>query len=405
MPHVGKGARRTIILTCVLVMGAPAFSAGAAPPGAVRAGSTTATYPARGERSHAVTRLQQLLQRAGVTVKGGADGAFGPATASAVATFQRAKGLSPTGVVDEATAVAVGLVPPRAHVSPGMRGPAVAQLQQRLIAAGIPVKGGADGIYGPATAAGVATFQQRRHLPITGTVDAYTGALLAAAAPAASTRAAPALPRPGSSGDAVRTLQRRLVAVGSRPTGGVDGVYGAATKAAVARFQRWNGIEPTGVLDARTAALLEKATVVASTPTLAHFPTRPTCMFWDTWGAPRFGGRRHEGTDVFARAGQPIFAVADGRITRVRYDFPGSRGGNQLWLVADDGTAYFYAHLSGFNTGIGNGTRVKAGAVLGAAGKTGLTTVVHLHFEVHPHGGAAVNPYPILRAASGCSTQ
>lgn len=119
-------------------------------------------------------------------------------------------------------------------------------------------------------------------------------------------------------------------------------------------------------------------------------------MFWDTYGAPRSGGRRHEGTDLFAHLGTPVMAVDDGRITRLRHDRPGSRGGNQFWLTGTDGTTYFYGHLDRFAAGIGVGVPVRAGQVIGYAGSTGLTTVVHLHFEVHPGGGAPVNPYPLL---------
>jgi murein DD-endopeptidase MepM/ murein hydrolase activator NlpD len=214
--------------------------------------------------------------------------------------------------------------------------------------------------------------------------------------------AAAALPRPGAAGPAVTALQRQLIAVGARPKGGADGVYGAATIAAVKVFQRWMGLAPNGVVDSATAAALAGATVIPTGHTLASFPLSPTCTFWDTWGAPRFGGRTHQGVDIFAKQGTPVLAVRDGRITGQTADFAGSLGGNQEWLTAADGSRYFYGHLASFAKGVGRGSPVQAGDVIGFAGATGLTTVSHLHFEVHPGGGAAVNPYPILKAMTNC---
>ena len=100
--------------------------------------------------------------------------------------------------------------------------------------------------------------------------------------------------------------------------------------------------------------------------------------------------------------GTPMFAVLDGRISKKQIAYAGSLGGNSLWLSATDGTYFFYAHLSAFADGIEVGSVVTAGTLIGYVGATGNTSVPHLHFEVHPSGGAAVNPYPIVKAATSC---
>jgi peptidoglycan hydrolase-like protein with peptidoglycan-binding domain len=350
-----------------------------------------------------VQTLQRLLERHGIHVTGGADGYFGKATASALRKFQSGVALPASGRVDEATAVAVGLIAPTPHLAPGAVGKEVSQLQQRLRAAGVHVKGGVDGQFGPGTKAALTAFQKANHLPVSGTLDAWSAAVLATRSTVATrpVKKADTTLAPGASGPAVVTLQRQLIAVGARPAGGADGQYGTATRRAVARFQQWSGLPVTGVVDARTLAAL-KAAVTPTVRPLASFPLPRTCTFWDTWGAPRAGGRHHEGTDIFARLDTPVLAVADGRIVKMKHDFAGSRGGNQFWLRGKDGTTYFYGHLDGFADGIGVGVPVRAGQTLGYAGKTGLTTVVHLHFEVHPGGGGPVNPYPILRATARC---
>ena len=101
-------------------------------------------------------------------------------------------------------------------------------------------------------------------------------------------------------------------------------------------------------------------------------------------------------------SGTPIYAVVNGTISKKQVDFVGSLGGNSLWLSAPDGTYFYYAHMSAFAPGIEVGTVLTAGAVIGYVGKTGNTSVPHLHFEVHPQGGPAVNPYPIVKAATTC---
>ena len=70
-------------------------------------------------------------------------------------------------------------------------------------------------------------------------------------------------------------------------------------------------------------------------------------------------------------------------------------GGNAIGLKGADGNYYYYAHLSSWE---GSSRDVSAGEVIGYVGHTGDTSVDHLHFEIHPGGGAAVDPYNTLAA-------
>ena len=136
---------------------------------------------------------------------------------------------------------------------------------------------------------------------------------------------------------------------------------------------------------------------------LAAFPVQPPCWFVDNWMEPRAGGRAHEGVDIAATEGSPVYAVVAGTIGKVYLDAPGLRAGNAIRLVQADGTYFFFAHLRGFATGIAPGVRVDAGAVIGYVGQTGNALAPHLHFEIHPGGGKAINPYPSVKAVDGCS--
>lgn len=119
--------------------------------------------------------------------------------------------------------------------------------------------------------------------------------------------------------------------------------------------------------------------------------------FRDTWGAPRSGGRAHKGVDVMAPYGVPVYAFTNGRISRLT---SGGLGGISLYMWGDDGNEYFYTHLAGYAAGIYSGKRVEAGEHIAINGDTGNARgTPHVHFEVHPGGGGAVNPYPYMAAA------
>ncbi len=100
--------------------------------------------------------------------------------------------------------------------------------------------------------------------------------------------------------------------------------------------------------------------------------------------------------------GTPIYAVVNGTITKKQVAFVGSLAGNALWITEPSGTYFFYGHLSAFAEGIEVGSVVAAGTLIGYVGATGNASVPHLHFEVHPNGGAAVNPFPIVKALTNC---
>jgi murein DD-endopeptidase MepM/ murein hydrolase activator NlpD len=127
------------------------------------------------------------------------------------------------------------------------------------------------------------------------------------------------------------------------------------------------------------------------------FPVTDPHTFSSTFGAPRSGGRSHEGNDIFAPMGTPLVASERGVIANVGV---GTLGGTKLWVYGESGTQYYYAHLIAYADGVVEGTQVEAGQVIGYVGNTGnaITTPPHLHFEIHPDGGDAIDPYPLLHA-------
>lgn len=138
------------------------------------------------------------------------------------------------------------------------------------------------------------------------------------------------------------------------------------------------------------------------------FPMNPSprCEVLDNFGDPRPGGRIHEGIDILATLGQEVYAVADGTLTQQVID--GSSGsslaGNMWRLTMADETIYVYAHLSAFATGLAVGSKVAVGDLIGYVGDTGNPGPgnYHLHFEVHPLGGSAVNGLPLLSIPAAC---
>lgn len=127
------------------------------------------------------------------------------------------------------------------------------------------------------------------------------------------------------------------------------------------------------------------------------FPVDAAPKYVDDFGYIKPDGRVHQGIDIHAPRGSPLVAVDDGVITNAT----NPRGGYSLNLKATDATRYYYAHADAFEGELPR--QVNAGDVIAYLGTTGNAqgTDPHLHFEKHPNGGAAVDPYAELKATEG----
>jgi peptidoglycan LD-endopeptidase LytH len=128
-------------------------------------------------------------------------------------------------------------------------------------------------------------------------------------------------------------------------------------------------------------------------------PVAGAVFFSDTWGHPRSGGRSHQGVDMMAAAGTPLAAIYSGTVSlKVN-----SLGGNTIWLTSGSGDQYYYAHLQSYASGLSSGQSVSEGQIIGTVGSSGNASAAypHLHFEYHPGGGSAVNPYPLVKSICG----
>lgn len=120
------------------------------------------------------------------------------------------------------------------------------------------------------------------------------------------------------------------------------------------------------------------------------------------FGAPRSGGRTHEGFDITGACGTPLVVVRGGEVARAGYD-PVLYG----WFVLVNGRktdeSYFYSHLIA-QSPLRDGERVRTGERVGRIGQTGNAagTPCHLHFELR-RDGRPVDPEPHLRDWDGRS--
>jgi murein DD-endopeptidase MepM/ murein hydrolase activator NlpD len=115
-----------------------------------------------------------------------------------------------------------------------------------------------------------------------------------------------------------------------------------------------------------------------------------------TEGASTF----HQGVDFAPGDGTPIQTIADGVVREVH---PIDDNGLGVHVIVDhmiDGklVSSVYGHMRVGSIQVTVGESITVGENIGLVGNTGVSTGAHLHFEIHPGGGAAVDPYAWLQA-------
>src|SRR3954469_4438683 len=142
------------------------------------------------------------------------------------------------------------------------------------------------------------------------------------------------------------------------------------------------------------------------------FPVLGAAHYSDDFGQARAGGP-HQGIDILAPKRSLALAAEAGKI---KFWTTSANAGCMLYLYGASGTTYYYIHLNNdltkrndnrgkcvpgtaYAKGLKDGAKVSAGQVIGYVGDSGDANGIHphLHFELHPSGGHAVDPYHWLQ--------
>ncbi|MBP1155010.1 MULTISPECIES: M23 family metallopeptidase [unclassified Paenibacillus] len=123
-----------------------------------------------------------------------------------------------------------------------------------------------------------------------------------------------------------------------------------------------------------------------------------------SWSPTVNTDRKHEGVDIVAAKGTPVYSVYDGEIINFGWN---EYGGYRVTVRVNSTTVFYYAHLSKYAAGIGKGSKVKKGQLLGYVGSTGYGPEgtegkfePHLHFGIYKTDKSAwytVDPFPYLK--------
>jgi murein DD-endopeptidase MepM/ murein hydrolase activator NlpD len=196
-----------------------------------------------------------------------------------------------------------------------------------------------------------------------------------------------------------RAIAKLPAVVKARAAGGTS-----QTNAAISNVMSTSLVSPEdtfGVLRTLLSALETRLSNVRKGVERQEQLAAATPSIWPAkgWLTGRFGGRSdpftgesafHQGLDISASKGQPVYATADGHVTSASYE---SEYGNLIVLSHDFGITTRYGHLSGFN--VKQGQTVHRGDVIGYVGSTGRSTGAHLHYEILANG-KLLNPLQLL---------
>ena len=174
-----------------------------------------------------------------------------------------------------------------------------------------------------------------------------------------------------------------------------------------------------------TLTIIALLTLTLTTPAAAAevrdiaFPVDGQNRYSEDFGDPRSGGRTHEGVDIIADKMTPLVAAVDGTVRSVTMEERDY--GFAVVLRDSDGYTYHYLHVNNDTPGtddgqggalyafpptIVRGARVFKGQLVGWTGDSGNAENVtsHLHFEIRPPDGTAINPYPSLLQATAAGS-
>jgi murein DD-endopeptidase MepM/ murein hydrolase activator NlpD len=156
-------------------------------------------------------------------------------------------------------------------------------------------------------------------------------------------------------------------------------------------FASWGELANTGAQVTTSGTILPAPRAGVSIPSRMPLDNMTLTSNFGVRTHPVLGGRRqHNGIDLAAPTGTPVYATADGRISMAQWY---SSYGNYVQIEHGGALQTRYAHLSAYT--VREGDMVRKGELIGYVGSTGRSTGPHLHYEVRVDN-VAVDPTPYM---------